>query len=155
MLQPALAEIEISSAPRVEQYIEKQLGKMCQTPFPLWNEYKWNTQKESGSRHMKTDPSTVIDLSGRLSSDDTLRWDAPPGKWIIMRFGATPTGTQNAQAAPQGIGFEVDKMNKDHLRKHFDAYIGNLILRMPAEDRTAWKHVVLDSYEQGSQNWSR
>lgn len=149
-----LAEIEISSAPRVEQYIEKQLGKMCQTPFPMWNEYKWKTQDESGSKSMKTDPSTVLDLSSSLSDDDTLKWDAPPGKWIIMRFGVTPTGTQNAQAAPQGIGFEVDKMNKDHLRKHFDAYIGNLIRRMPAEDRTAWKHVVLDSYEQGSQNWT-
>ena len=149
-----LAEIEISSAPRVEQYIEKQLGKMCQTPFPLWNEYKWKTQVESGTKLMKTDPSTVIYLSNRLSDDDTLRWDAPSGRWIIMRFGVTSTGTQNAQAAPQGIGFEVDKMNKDHLRKHFDAYIGKLIKRMPAEERTAWKHVVLDSYEQGSQNWT-
>ena len=149
-----LAEIEISSAPRVEQYIEKQLGKMCQTPFPLWNEYKWKTQDESGTKSMKADPSSVIDLSGRLTVDDTLKWDAPPGKWVIMRFGVTPTGTKNAQAAPQGIGFEVDKMNKDHLRKHFEAYIGNLLRRMPAEERSAWKHVVLDSYEQGSQNWT-
>ncbi len=45
-------------------------------------------------------------------------------------------------------------MNKHHLKKHFDSYIGKLLERMPAEERTALKHVVLDSYEQGSQNWT-
>ena len=40
-LNVGIAEISLSSAPRLESYIEKQLGKMCQTPFPLWKEYQW------------------------------------------------------------------------------------------------------------------
>ncbi len=36
-----LAEIVLSAAPRLDSYVEKQLGKMCQTPFPLWKEYQW------------------------------------------------------------------------------------------------------------------
>jgi hypothetical protein len=149
-----LSEIEISSAPRVDQFVEKQLGKMCQTPFPLWNEYKWKTVAESGSREMRVDPARVTDISRFLTKDDTLRWDAPEGRWIIIRIGATPTGARNAQAAPYAVGWEVDKMNRGHLTSHFNAYIGELLRRMPAEDRTALKHVVLDSYEQGSQNWT-
>ena len=149
-----VAEITLSAAPRLEQYIEKQLGKMCQTPFPLWNEYQWKPQAETGNRAMKIDPAKVIDLSANLSADDTLTWDAPAGKWLVMRIGATPTGTQNSAAAPHAMGWEVDKMNREHLKKHFDAYIGELLKRMPAEDRTALKHVVLDSYEQGSENWT-
>jgi len=153
-LNAGLAEIVITAAPLLESYIEKQLGKMCQTPFPLWNEYQWKSQPETGTEAMKIDPEKVIDISGNLSGDGTLTWEAPAGKWIVMRIGATPTGTKNSPSAPYATGWEVDKMNREHLRKHFDAFIGELLRRMPAEDRTALKHVVLDSYEQGSQNWT-
>jgi hypothetical protein len=149
-----IAEIALSAAPRLERYIEKQLGKMHQTPFPLWNEYQWPLQEEAGTKAMKIDPASVVDLSAHLAADGTLSWEAPAGKWVIMRIGVTPTGTKNSPSAPQGRGWEVDKMNRDHLRRHFDAFIGELLRRMPAEDRTALKHVVLDSYEQGSENWT-
>jgi hypothetical protein len=149
-----MAEIALSAAPKLERYIEKQLGKMHQTPFPLWKEYQWPSQEETGTKAMRIDPTKVIDLSANLAADGILSWQAPAGKWIIMRIGATPTGTQNSPSAPRGRGWEVDKMNRDHLRKHFDSFIGELLKRMPAEDRTALRHVVLDSYEQGSENWT-
>lgn len=149
-----LSEITFSSAPKVEKYIKKQLGKMCQTPFPLWNAYLWDRQKETGEAGMMIDPGKVIDLTGNVSADGTLTWDVPEGRWIIMRSVAALTGARNAQAAPYAIGWEVDKMNRDHLKRHFDTYIGELLRRMPADDRTALRHVVLDSYEQGSQNWT-
>ncbi len=149
-----LSEIVLSGVPVVESYMEKQLGKMCQTPFPLWNEYQWEPQEESGTGEMKVNPLEVLDLTSGISADGTLDWDVPGGRWIILQIGAVPTGAMNAQAAPNAVGWEVDKMNRDHLKRHFDAYIGNLIRRMPPEERTALKHVVLDSYEQGSQNWT-
>jgi hypothetical protein len=149
-----LAEIVLSSAPRLDSYIEKQLGKMCQTPFPLWKEYQWMKQVESGTSDMKIDPGKVIDLTGNMTSDGTLDWDAPAGKWIIMRIGVAPTGTRNSPAAPYATGWEVDKMNAAYLKNHYDAFIGELLRRMPAGDRIALKHVVLDSYEQGSENWT-
>lgn len=148
-----LAEITISASPRIESYVEKQLGKMCQTPFPMWDHYLWQTRAETGTKEMKINPEQVLEISGRLSGD-TLKWDAPPGEWLVMRFYAVPTGTMNAAAAPHAMGREVDKMNRDHLRKHFNSYVGELLRRIPAEDRSALKHVVLDSYEQGSQNWT-
>ncbi len=78
----------------------------------------------------------------------------PQGEWVILRMGMSPTGTKNAPASPEGQGLEVDKMNRAAARAHFDAYIGELLRRMPAEDRRAFKHVVADSYEMGSQNWT-
>ena len=149
-----LAEIVLSAAPRLDSYVEKQLGKMCQTPFPLWKEYQWESQPESGSDDMKIDPGKVIDISGMMDSDGTLSWVAPAGKWIIMRIGVMPTGTRNSPAAPYATGWEVDKMSSVYLKNHYDAFIGELLHRIPAEDRTALKHVVLDSYEQGSENWT-
>ena len=149
-----IAEIALSAAPRLERYVEKLLEKMHQTPHPLWNEYKWPPQAETGTPAMTIDPANVIDISTHLGTDDTLRWDAPRGRWIVMRIGMTPTGAQNSPSSPQARGWEVDKMSRDHLKKHFDAYVGEILRRMPAGERTALKHVVLDSYEQGSENWT-
>ena len=148
-----LAEITLSSSPRLESYIEKQLGKMCQTPFPMWDQYLWERQEETGTDAMKINPDRVMEITGMLSGD-TLKWDAPQGKWLIMRLCAVSTGTMNAAAAPHAMGPEVDKMNRDHLRAHFDAYVGELLKRIPPDDLSALKHIVLDSYEQGSQNWT-
>jgi hypothetical protein len=149
-----LSEIVLYGAPRIESFIEKQLGKMCQTPFPLWGEYLWKRQEETGTEGMKVNPGNVLDVTSAITADGTLDWTAPEGRWIILQIGAVPTGARNAQAAPHAVGWEIDKMNKQHLKKHFDSYIGKLLERLPAEDRTALKHVVLDSYEQGSQNWT-
>ncbi len=89
-----------------------------------------------------------------LSGAGTLIWDVPPGDWVVLRTALTPTGTVNGPAPSEATGYEVDKMNRVPLRSHFEAYVGNLLKRMPAADRKSWKHVVADSYEVGSQNWT-
>ncbi len=83
-------------------------------------------------------------------SDGTCR----TGDWIVVRTAMTPTGTENSPSPPEATGLEVDKMNRDALKVHFDSYVGNLLNRIPAAERTAWKHVVADSYEMGPENWT-
>lgn len=147
-------EIGLLSAPRLEQYVEKQLGKMFPTPLPLWNEYQWPVQPSAGTAAMHVDEKSVVNLTKNMQPDGTLKWDAPAGQWVIMRFGVVPTGTKNSPASPEATGFEVDKMSREHLAAHFDAYIGKILRDMPAADRTAFKHVVADSYEMGSENYT-
>ena len=95
-----------------------------------------------------------MDLTSRVAADGTLQWDVPAGDWVIVRTGMTTTGTRNSPASPEGSGLEVDKMNRQAAALHFDAFIGEILRRMPAADRRALKHVVADSYEMGSQNWT-
>jgi hypothetical protein len=45
-------------------------------------------------------------------------------------------------------------MNREWVRGHFDAYIVQILKRMPVSERTAFKHVIADSYETGAQNWT-
>jgi hypothetical protein len=45
-------------------------------------------------------------------------------------------------------------MSKVHITEHFNAFLGEIIKRIPAEDRKTWKVAVEDSYETGSQNWT-
>lgn len=148
------AEIEISSAARLERFVEKQLGKMWATPAPLWDAYLWPPATEPDKAGLTVNDRQVLDVSGRLGADGTLRWDVPPGEWIVLREGMAPTGVTNSPASPEGRGPEIDKMNRELVAYHFDQFIGKLLERMPAADRTALRHVVADSYEMGSQNWT-
>ena len=83
-----------------------------------------------------------------------LCWNVPPGEWIVLRTGMVPTGTKNKPTLKEGRGYEVDKMSHDAARAHFDAFAGELLRRMPPEQRVGFRHVIADSYEQGSLNWT-
>lgn len=149
-----LAEIKFSSVPLVENYMEKTLAKMWHDGFVPWSAYQWPQQPVTTNQAYVIDPKKVIDISKYMSSDGTLSWKVPAGKWIIERSGMVPTLVHNAHAAPEGTGLETDKMSKEHIAAHFDAFLGEIIRRIPAQDRKTWKVVVGDSYETGSQNWS-
>lgn len=148
------AEIVLSTAPRVERYVEKQLAKMFQTPLPLWQEYQWRSQPEPDKKSLVLDPKGVINLTKYVQEDGTLNWNVPEGEWVIIRYGMKTTGVTNAPASPEGRGLEVDKMNKAPLQNHFNSFIGRVLDSIPEEERKAFKWVVADSYETGSQNWT-
>lgn len=152
--EAGLADISFSPQAQLEFYIEKQLGKMHQTPLPLDDAYKWPSQKEPNQKSQIVATNNMVDISDKISKDGTLNWNAPKGAWTIVRFGMTATGIKNAPAAPNATGLEVDKMDRKALNQHFESFIGKILSSMPKEDRKAFKYVVADSYETGSQNWT-
>ena len=149
-----LSEISISEAEGLAYYAEKNLSKMHPTPFPAWDSYLWEKQPEISDISLKVQLSSVIDISEKMDSDGTLNWNAPIGNWTIQRFGMIPTGTKNSPSAPQGKGYEIDKTNKKLVQYHYSKFIGELVGRLPDETKSAFKYVIADSYEMGSQNWT-
>jgi hypothetical protein len=148
-----IAELSLSATPKVEDYMEKSLAKMWPTPHPFWEKYQWAPQPVETSGYI-IDPAKVIDISKYMDADGVLNWQAPAGNWVIERSGMTPTNVTNSPAPPEGRGLEVDKMSKAHVAEHFNAFLGQILKRIPAEDRKTWKVTVEDSYETGSQNWT-
>ena len=146
------SEIIISEKPLLENFVEKKLAKMAQTPFPRFSSYSWNPQKEPSNGVIKT--SEILDISSKMDSQGLLTWKPPAGNWIVQRYGMSPTGTKNGPAAPSGTGYEIDKTSEPLIRFHFDKFIGELLRRIPEKDKKAFKYVVADSYETGSQNWT-
>jgi len=71
-----------------------------------------------------------------------------------MRAGMTPTNVINGPASPEGTGLEIDKMSKKHIETHFNAFLGEIIKRIPEADRKCFKIAVQDSYETGGQNFT-
>jgi hypothetical protein len=148
------SEITISEAPVLEHYVEKKLGKMFPSPLPEWNSYIWENQENVEPDDLNINAGNVIDISAKMDAGGLLTWEVPEGEWTVMRFGMTPTGTKNSPSAPQGKGYEIDKASEEIARFHFDNYVGELLKRVPEENKSALKYVVADSYEQGSQNWT-
>ncbi|MBD1366802.1 glycoside hydrolase family 2 [Mucilaginibacter sp. ZT4R22] len=148
-----LTELKLSAVPVVENYMEKSLAKMWPTPHPFWTAYQWAPQPNETSNYA-IDPAKVLDISSAMAADGTLNWKVPAGNWVIERTGMAPTTVTNAPAPPEGRGLEVDKMSKEHVADHFNAFMGQILKRIPAADRKTWRVVVEDSYETGSQNWT-
>jgi hypothetical protein len=98
----------------------------------------------------------VVDLTSKLSADGQLDWDAPPGRWTIMRFGRTITGQTTRPAPMPGLGFESDKFEASALDAHFAAFAGKLISKIGPLKNSGRGLTMLhfDSWEMGSQNWS-
>ncbi|MBN9381312.1 MAG: glycoside hydrolase family 2 [Chitinophagaceae bacterium] len=149
-----IREIKLSAAPLVGNYIEKTLGKMYPTPLPYWKEYQWPVQPEVTDTGLVIDAGKVMDISSHMDGKGLLQWDVPPGEWVILRTGMTPTWVVNSPAQPEGRGLQGDKMSREHVAENFNAFIGEILRRIPKEDRTCFKVVIEDSYEVGGQNWT-
>jgi hypothetical protein len=148
------SEIKISEAAVVDNYLGKTLGRMHPTPQPNADSYVWESMPEIENKEQILTQEGVLDISDKMDAEGTLNWDAPEGEWTVMRFGMTPTGVKNDPAAPQGKGYEVDKANRELARFHFENFIGEFLKRIPEESKSAFKYVIADSYEKGSQNWT-
>jgi hypothetical protein len=151
----ANAVVELSSEPILERYPEQSLAKMFQRPLPYWHVYMWEKQDWYDSVSEYTIPQEkVIDITASLSKDGMLKWDVPEGTWNISLLEMKTTGVTNAPATPDATGLEVDKMSKEHVAAHFDAFMGEILRRIPEADRKSLKVAVQDSYETGGQNWT-
>lgn len=148
-----IGKIEISEKPQVEFFAEKTLAKMYPYPLPMWADYLWRNQPEYDGADM-LQATQVIDITSHMAPDGTLTWDVPEGTWVVSRTGMLTTGVECSPAPKEGRGLETDKMSKEHIRTHFDNYLGKIIERIPAQDRKTFKIVVEDSYETGGQNWT-
>ncbi|MBN2063806.1 MAG: hypothetical protein JW745_03310, partial [Sedimentisphaerales bacterium] len=150
-----LAEVELSATPKIERYVEKSLAKLFQGALPGWHDYQWPQQEKTADEQaIIIDPASIIDITSYMNADGQLNWQVPAGNWTIVRYGMTPTGVMNGPAAPEAIGLEVDKINSEHLEAHFDAFIGEILRRIPEQDRRSFKVVVQDSYERGAMNFT-
>ncbi|MDQ0640962.1 hypothetical protein QF042_004527 [Pedobacter sp. W3I1] len=68
--------------------------------------------------------STILDLTSKMSSDGSLNWTPPSGKWTVMRFGARNNGAITRPAPVPGLGFESDKFDTLALKPSFGYLCG-------------------------------
>ncbi|MEO6000779.1 MAG: glycosyl hydrolase [Chitinophagaceae bacterium] len=101
--------------------------------------------------------SRIIDLTDKLQSDGSIRWQIPEGNWTIIRFGSRNNGAVTRPAPFPGLGFESDKFDSLALDKHLDQFTGKILRNIGKLDTSSQgglKTLHMDSWEMGSQNWT-
>jgi hypothetical protein len=96
---------------------------------------------------------SIIDLTDRMDADGNLAWTPPDrGEWMVIRFGYIPTGSPNRPATEGGEGLEIDKLSRQAVDLHWNAYIDKLVA--DGKGKPALTTICIDSYEVGMQNWT-
>jgi hypothetical protein len=162
-LNPIMAMMGMTEAPKpsgtnISEFVLFNTARIDQAEdkagFSAWKEeYKSGISTEN----IEAIPSTdIIDLTGKMNADGSLEWDVPAGNWMVVRLGYSLTGRQNHPASPEATGLEVDKLDKDAVRKYINTYLdmykdatGGLM------GAKGLQYMVLDSYEAGHMNWTK
>ncbi|MDQ8179136.1 glycosyl hydrolase [Pelagicoccus sp. SDUM812005] len=138
--------IQLSSMPRLEQFEGKSAA--------VWRVAEW-TDEEQVPAGLAVAREDVIDLSSRMEADGSLRWDAPEGKWTLLRMGHTSTGATNYTGGA-GEGLEADKLNPEAIKLQFDSWFAETSRRVGPELFSEVVRVLhSDSWEAESQNWTQ
>lgn len=97
----------------------------------------------------------ILDLTGKMNADGVLDWEAPAGKWTILRIGHVNTGQKNAPAPPEGTGWECDKFSVEGSNAQFDGYLGRLSASDGPLAGGLLNGVLFDSWECKTQTWTK
>lgn len=140
-----IAEMDFSDRLRLDNYHAKTARSLLEPNMPAHPD----TGQAPGTIGMQK----VIDLTDKLAPDGTLHWNAPPGRWTLLRFGYTVLPYQNHPTTKAFTGLEGDKMDADVTEFHFSQAMGPLLKRC---DETGYKlsGIFLDSYEAAAQTWT-
>jgi hypothetical protein len=140
-----VAEFVLHNTSRISEFADK-------AGFDPWKEKPLEKYLTAADAIATKD---VVDISAFMDKNGILQWNAPTGRWAILRLGYSLTGRENHPASPEATGLEVDKLDKEAVRKYINTYLdkyqdatGGM---MGAKGLT---HMVLDSYEAGHMTWT-
>jgi hypothetical protein len=96
----------------------------------------------------------VLDLTGKLDPGGTLRWTAPHGAWVVLRFGYTNNGGRVSTSSGKWTGLVLDYLDADALRWYWHEVIDPIVADAGPLCGKVWKMVQTDSWELGGVNWT-
>lgn len=140
-----ISSVSLQGAAKIDQWEEKS-GNTNDFPNP--------DQTPAYKPGEVVNRKKIIDLTGMVSADGHLDWNAPAGNWTILRFGHTPTGVKTKHGRPEGLGLECDKLSTKAATVQFDNYVGVILREVRKVPGAVLAGVNMDSAEHGSQNWT-
>ena len=99
--------------------------------------------------------SGVRDVTGLVGPDGTLRWDAPPGEWQILRFGYTIGDHAYVSTGSDGWGgFALDVYSATAFQNYWDKIVEPLLQDAGPLAGKSLKYLHTDSWEIELANWT-
>jgi hypothetical protein len=100
------------------------------------------------------DPTRMIDVTARCAADGTLDWQAPAGRWLIVRIGYTLTGRETSCSSPTCVGLEADPLSAAAMDTQFARIAGPLLTDAGPLAGKVFRSVQIDSWETELPNWT-
>ncbi len=95
----------------------------------------------------------VLVLTKSMNAAGQLTGELPAGRWTVLRFGYTTTGSMNHPAQPEGHGQECDKLDEDVVQFQFEQSLGRILREAGPQAGKGLRGLLFDSFEGGFQNW--
>lgn len=96
----------------------------------------------------------VLDLTSRMDSEGTLRWDSPEGDWVILRIGYTCTEAHVSTSSGDWKGSVLDYMSKEAFDFYWNDVVEPIFEAAGNHVGTTLKYMETDSWECGGMNWT-
>ena len=142
----ALKSLRLFSAARQNNW-EAEAGWTLRTI-----ERSGENAKQSPSAYV--DLNQIMDISDEMDENGRLTWNAPKGRWTVLRIGHVNTGMRNGPAPPEGTGWECDKLSFGGPDAQFAGYIGRLTENNAPLNGGLLNGVLMDSWECNTQTWT-
>lgn len=101
-----------------------------------------------------TPSERIVDLTGKMGKDGRLNWDAPPGRWLILRVGHASNFKMTRPSPAAAVGLECDRLATAGIDAHYGGLLRKIFTDAGATAGRALTHVHVDSWEAGGQNWT-
>lgn len=98
--------------------------------------------------------TAILNLTTKLSTNGTLNWDAPAGRWEILRIGHTATGAHVSTQSEGWGGRVIDLLSPAALDSYWNTNISPIFKALGPHAGTTLKYVHTDSWEGGGMNWT-
>lgn len=99
-------------------------------------------------------PEAIVDLTDRVGADGRLKWQVPPGRWLVERFVCAPTWERLKVPSPQSDGLVTDHFDGHATRAFIEYVISRLQGRLGKLCGSALTHLYLPSYEVRGRLWT-
>lgn len=140
-----IGSVQLSSFAKVDCWEEKA---------GLFSEYIENERTPEYDKKEVFDSRKMVDLTPFTDSEGVVKWKAPKGKWLILRFSALATGAKTKHGRSNLIGLECDKLSRDAVTIHWLNYPAKILNHLKERECNNISGIAMDSHEAGAQNWT-
>ena len=96
----------------------------------------------------------VLVLTEQMDEKGRLMWNAPPGKWTVLRFGCTPNGVRVSTSSADWQGLVLDYLSKEAFDYYWAGAVQPIIEPVKQYCGRTLRYLHHDSWEAGGMNWT-
>ena len=96
----------------------------------------------------------VQDLTAKMDSDGSLRWEAPEGEWAVLRIGYTCTGAMVSTSSDTWKGLVIDYLSPEAFDFYWGVVMDPIMKAASKYAGSTFRSMETDSWECGGMNWT-